>query len=152
VSPTTYVFAATLEHRLGSHLVGSILYSGSHSSNLVSGGNQAGQVNYGQTSTPCRGDLIGKPPGSAPTRLNQSFGPIGYTQNDRYGNYNGITLMYEVASPPSLLRRFIHPLSIEGRCWCVPDSTESQTVLRAVPLGCPEPVFAQLQLRTSRSE
>ncbi len=35
--------------------------------------------------------MIGKPPGSAPTRLNQSFGPIGYTQNDRYGNYNGIT-------------------------------------------------------------
>ena len=91
VSPTTYTWSGTLEHRLGNHLVASILYSGSHSQDLVSGGNQAGTVNYGQDINALPGDLIGKPPGSAPTRLNPSFGPIGYTQNDRYSNYEGVT-------------------------------------------------------------
>ena len=91
VSPTTYIYAATLEHRLGSHLVASVLYSGSHSSKLVSGGNQIGQVSYGTDINALPGDLLGKPPGSAPTRLNSSFGPIAYTENDRVGNYNGMT-------------------------------------------------------------
>lgn len=92
VSPTTYIYALTLEHKLGSHLVASLLYSGSHSSKLVSGGNQIGQVNYGTNINALPGDLLTKPRGSAPTRLNSSFGPIGYTDNDRVGNYNGITL------------------------------------------------------------
>jgi hypothetical protein len=91
VSPTTYIFAATLEHRLGSHLVGSILYSGSHSQDLVSAGNQSGTVNYGQDINALAGGLIGLPPGSLPNRLNPSFGQILYTANDRYGNYNGVT-------------------------------------------------------------
>jgi hypothetical protein len=91
VSPTTYVFAATLEHRLGSHFVASVLYSGSHSANLVSGGNQSGTVNYGQDINALPGDLIGKPAGSAPTRLNPSFGTINYTDNNRVGNYEGVT-------------------------------------------------------------
>jgi hypothetical protein len=91
VSPTTYIFAATLEHRLGSHLVGSILYSGSHSQDLVSAGNQSGTVNYGQDINALPGGLIGLPPGSLPNRLNPSFGQILYTANDRYGNYNGVT-------------------------------------------------------------
>jgi hypothetical protein len=91
VSPTTYVFAATLEHRLGSHLVASVLYSGSHSANLVSGGDQSGTVNYGQDINAFAGDLLGKPAGSAPTRLNPSFGQILYTDNNRVGNYNGVT-------------------------------------------------------------
>jgi len=80
-----------LEHRLGSHLVASVLYSGSHSSKLVSGGNQIGQVSYGTDINALPGDLLGKPPGSAPTRLNSSFGRIAYTENDRVGNYNGMT-------------------------------------------------------------
>ena len=37
------------------------------------------------------GDLIGKPVNAAPTRVNPSFGAIAYTQNDRVGNYNGVT-------------------------------------------------------------
>jgi hypothetical protein len=57
----------------------------------VSGGNQIGQVNYGTNINALPGDLLGKPPGSAPTRLNSSFGPISYTDNDRVGNYHGIT-------------------------------------------------------------
>jgi len=91
VSPTAYIFAATLEHKLTSHLVASVLYSGSHTSNLVGNGNAGGLVSYGVDINAVPGDLIGKPPNSAPTRLNPSFGAIAYTQNDRVGNYNGVT-------------------------------------------------------------
>jgi hypothetical protein len=91
VSPKVYVWAATLEHRLGSNFVASVLYSGSHSSDLVSGGNQTTEVSYGTNINALPGDLLTKPPGSAPTRLNASFGPIAYTENDRVGNYNGVT-------------------------------------------------------------
>jgi hypothetical protein len=91
VSPTAYTWALTLEHRLGGHLAAAVLYSGSHTTNLVSGGNQIGQVSYGTNINALPGDLIGKPPGSPPTRLNSSFGTIFYTENNRVGNYNGIT-------------------------------------------------------------
>ena len=91
VSPTAYIFAATLEHKLTSHLVASVLYSGSHTTNLVGNGNAGGLVSYGVDINAVPGDLIGKPPNSAPTRLNPSFGAIAYTQNDRVGNYNGVT-------------------------------------------------------------
>ena len=91
VSPTAYIFAATLEHKLTSHLVTSVLYSGSHTSNLVGNGNLGGVVSYGVDINEVPGDLIGKPVNSAPSRLNSSFGPIAYTQNDRVANYNGIT-------------------------------------------------------------
>jgi hypothetical protein len=91
VSPTAYVVSATLEHRIGSHFVASVLYSGSHDSNLVGNGNAGGQVSYGVDINALPGDLIGKPPNSAPTRLNPSFGAINYTQNDRLSNYNGVT-------------------------------------------------------------
>jgi len=91
VSPTAYIFAATLEHKIASHFVASVLYSGSHTANLVGFGNASGQVSYGVDINAMPGDLIGKPPNSAPTRLNSSFGQINYTQNDRVGNYNGVT-------------------------------------------------------------
>jgi hypothetical protein len=90
-SPTAYIWAATLEHRIGSHLVASVLYSGSHDANLVGGGNAGGQVSYGADINALPGDLIGKPSGALPTRLNPSFGAINYTQNDRVSNYNGVT-------------------------------------------------------------
>jgi carboxypeptidase family protein/TonB-dependent receptor-like protein len=90
-APRTYIWSLTLEHRLGNRMVASLLYSGAHSSHLVSGGNQLGQVSYGTDINALPGDLLGKPPGSAPTRLNSSFGPITYTDNGRVGNYNGIT-------------------------------------------------------------
>jgi hypothetical protein len=91
VSPTAYIFAGTLERRIGSNLVASIIYSGSHDSNLVGNGNAGGQVSYGGDINALPGDLIGKPAGSAPTRLNPSFGAISYTQNDRVSNYNGVS-------------------------------------------------------------
>ena len=91
VSPTAYIFAATLEHRLGSHLVASVLYSGSHTANLVGNGNLGGQVSYGVDINAVAGDLVGTPPNTLPARVNPSFGAINYTQNDRVANYNGVT-------------------------------------------------------------
>jgi hypothetical protein len=91
LSPTAYIWSGTLEHRLGSHFVAAVLYSGSHTSNLVGNGNAGGIVSYGVDINELPGDLIGKPAGSAPTRFNPSFGQIAYTQNDRYGNYEGVT-------------------------------------------------------------
>jgi hypothetical protein len=91
VSPAAYIFSATLEHRINRYLAAAVLYSGSHSSNLISAGDLAGQVSYGADINALPGDLLGKPPGSPPTRLNTSFGPISYTDNDRVGNYNGVT-------------------------------------------------------------
>jgi len=91
LSPTAYVWSTTLEHRLGSHFVAAVLYSGSHTSNLVGNGNAGGIVSYGVDINQLPGDLIGKPAGSAPTRYNPSFGQILYTQNDRYANYEGVT-------------------------------------------------------------
>ena len=91
VSPTAYIFATTLEHKLTSHLVASVLCSGSHTSNLVGNGNLGGVVSYGADINAVPRDLIGKPVNSAPTRVNPSFGAIAYTQNDRVGNYNGVT-------------------------------------------------------------
>lgn len=88
ISPTAYIVAATLEHRIGSHFVASVLYSGSHSANLVGLGNQAGNVSYGVDINALPGDLLVN---ANPTRLNSSFGPINYTQNNRVGNYQGIT-------------------------------------------------------------
>lgn len=89
VSPEAYIFAAALERKIGSSMVGSILYSGSHTTNLVGNGNQAGIVSYGVDINAKPGDLLVNP---APTRLNPSFGSIAYTDNDRVANYNGITL------------------------------------------------------------
>ncbi len=90
-SPTAYIYTAALEHKIGHNLAARVLYSGSHSTNLVGNGNQAGLVSYGVDINAQPGDLLTKPPGSAPTRLNPSFGSIAYADNDRVGNYNGIT-------------------------------------------------------------
>jgi len=91
-APTAYIWSAAVERRLGQNFAVSLLYSGSHSKDLVSGGNQTGQVNYGTNINKLPGDLLDQPPGTAPTRLNPSFGPITYTQNDRRANYHGVTL------------------------------------------------------------
>jgi hypothetical protein len=91
VSPTAYVFSGAVEHKLGSRLVAAVLYSGSHDSNLVGNGNAGGLVSYGVDINAVPGDLIGKPLGTPPTRLNPSFGSIAYTQNDRVSNYNSVS-------------------------------------------------------------
>ncbi len=92
LSPTAYIWSGTLEHRIGSHLVASVLYSGTHTSNLVGNGNAGGIVSYGVDINQLPGALIGQPAGSAPNRPNPSFGQIAYTQNNRYANYEGVTV------------------------------------------------------------
>jgi len=91
VSPTAYIFAGSLEHRLGSHLVASVLYSGSHDTNLVGGGNAGGFVSYGADINAEAGALEGLAFGTPAPRPNPSFGEIYYTQNNRVSNYEGVT-------------------------------------------------------------
>jgi hypothetical protein len=92
ISPTAYIWSGTLEHRIGSHVVASVLYSGSHTSNLVGNGNAGGIVSYGVDINQLPGALIGEPYGSTPARPNPSFGQILYTQNDRVANYEAVTV------------------------------------------------------------
>src|SRR6185437_2656038 len=89
-SPQTYQFAATLERKLTTNLVASVGYSGSHSTDLLSGGNQAGLVSYGADINAKPGDLIAAFPSKVPTRLNSSFGAINYGANNRESNYNAV--------------------------------------------------------------
>ena len=91
LSPTAYIWSGTLEHRLGGHFVAAVLYSGSHTANLVGNGNAGGIVSYGVDINQLPGALVGEPYGSTPTRPNTSFGQILYTQNDRVANYEAVT-------------------------------------------------------------
>src|SRR5262249_31293806 len=87
-TPTAYIYAATLERKIANNFVASVLYSGSHSTNLVANGNQAGTVSYGADINAKPGDLLVN---ANPTRLNSSFGTINYADNNRVANYNGVT-------------------------------------------------------------
>jgi Carboxypeptidase regulatory-like domain/TonB dependent receptor-like, beta-barrel len=91
VSPTAYIWSGTLEHKLGSRFVAAVLYSGSHTTNVVGNGNAGGLVSYGVDVNEEPGALIGLPLGSAAPRPNPSFGQIAYTQNNRYANYEAVT-------------------------------------------------------------
>jgi hypothetical protein len=57
----------------------------------MSGGGQVYNVSYGQNINELPGDLI-LHNSTTPTRLNTSFGPVLYTQNDRVSNYNAVIL------------------------------------------------------------
>ena len=86
-SPKANIWSQTLEQKIGSRYSAAVGYAGSHSYNVVGGGNQAGVVSYGQDINAFSGDLLTR---AAPIRLNSSFGSIAYTDNDRYGNYESI--------------------------------------------------------------
>jgi hypothetical protein len=86
-SPVTYNYSATVERRLGPAIVASAGYSGSHANSLLAGGGQQTNVSYGVDINSYPGDLI-QHNSTVPTRLNPSFGPVLYTQNDRHSNYN----------------------------------------------------------------
>jgi hypothetical protein len=90
-SPVAYVYSASLEHQLLQNLVGGISYSGSKGRDLLSGGGQVYNVSYGQDINAFAGDLIIHN-STTPTRLNTSFGPVSYTQNDRLSDYNALVL------------------------------------------------------------
>ena len=86
-SPKANIWSASLEQKIGKDFAASVGYAGSHSYNLVGGGNQAGLVSYGQDINAFAGDLITKP---SPSRLNSSFGTISYADNNRYANYESV--------------------------------------------------------------
>jgi hypothetical protein len=86
-SPKSDVWSLSLERKLGSKFAASVGYAGSHSYNIVSNGNSIGNVSYGVDINSFPGDLITNP---NPTRLNPSFGPITYADNDRHGNYESV--------------------------------------------------------------
>ncbi|HEX4810842.1 MAG TPA: TonB-dependent receptor [Bryobacteraceae bacterium] len=86
-SPVAYNYSATLERKIGARLVGSVGYSGTKATDLLSGGGQQFNVNYGVDINSYPGDVI-QHNSLIPTRLSPSFGQILYTTNDRYSNYN----------------------------------------------------------------
>jgi hypothetical protein len=90
-SPRADVWSMTLERKIGSSYVASVGYSGSHSYHLVGNGDQAGIVSYGDDINAFPGDLV-QNESLVPTRLNTSFGPIVYTDNDRHGNYEALIM------------------------------------------------------------
>ncbi len=151
-SPTAYIYTAAVEHKIGHNLAARVLYSGSHSTNLVGNGNQAGHVSYGVDINAQPGDLLTKPPGSAPTRLNPSFGSIAYADNDRVANYNGITFDLRGRGKRHVLRRVLHAIELEGRCRQLPDGDQSASVLWAVAVGRAESILGDGDLRGSGHE
>ena len=93
-SPVTYIYSAQLAHPITHAFVASVGYSGSRAHSQLSGGGQVYNVSYGVDINSYAGDLIQNFPNNiatgtlVPTRLNQSFGSISYTQNDRRSTYD----------------------------------------------------------------
>jgi Carboxypeptidase regulatory-like domain/TonB dependent receptor len=88
-SPQAAIWSGTVERSFAKNLVASVGYTGSHSYNLVSGGDVAGGVSYGVNINSFPGDLV-QNNSFTPTRLNTSFGAITYADNVAYGNYNAV--------------------------------------------------------------
>lgn len=88
-SPRADIWALTLERKIGSKYAASVGYSGSHTYNLLGNNDQSGIVSYGVDINAFAGDLI-QNESLNPTRLNPSFGPITYSDNNRYGNYEAL--------------------------------------------------------------
>ena len=86
-TPVTYIYSAQLEHPLTRAFVASVGYSGSRAERQLSGGGQVYNVSYGVDINSYPGDLIDNHQ-TVPTRLNQSFGSISYTQNDRRSSFD----------------------------------------------------------------
>jgi len=87
-SPVTYNYTATLERKIVKDVVASIGYSGSRSSNLITGGGQETATSYGVDINRFAGDLITNK--GTLTRLNPSFGAVTYAQNGAIGRYNAL--------------------------------------------------------------
>jgi len=92
----TITWTGGLERQLNSNLVASFGYSGTHSWDLVLGGENPNNTSYGVDVNIFPGDLIQHPtfnPSGAwtgtgsQTRLNTSFGSIGYAFNGARANY-----------------------------------------------------------------
>lgn len=90
-APTTFNYAATLEHRLFGDIVGSVGYAGSRSYDLITGYGQTGNTSYGIDVNRYAGDLLIHN-STTPTRLNPSFGAINYAENAANASYNALVL------------------------------------------------------------
>lgn len=88
-SPKADIWMGSVERKIGKYVSASAGYMGSHSYNIVSNGNADGIVSYGVDINVLPGDLITHQ-SLVPTRLNQSFGSITYSANDRRANYEGV--------------------------------------------------------------
>jgi hypothetical protein len=92
----TVTWSGGLERQLNSNLVASFGYSGTHSWDLVLGGENPNNTSYGVDVNIFPGDLVQHPTFNssgvwtgtgAQTRLNTSFGSIGYAFNGARANY-----------------------------------------------------------------
>jgi hypothetical protein len=88
-SPKADIWSVSVERKINRIFAATVGYSGSHSYDIVGNGNSIGNVSYGVDINVQPGDLITHE-SISPTRLNPSFGSIGYADNNRYGNYNGV--------------------------------------------------------------
>ena len=98
---STINWSAQLAHQLTQKLVASVGYAGTHSWNLVLGGENPGNTSYGVDVNIFPGDLIQNPAFNSngvwtgdgiQTRLNTSFGSITYAFNGAHANYNALIL------------------------------------------------------------
>jgi hypothetical protein len=90
-SARTYTYVASVQHQFVGGWVASVGYTGSHSTNLLTGSvlNQFPGTDINRFA----GDLIVN--NNVLTRLNQSFGSIGYTTNGNKSTYNAFIATVE---------------------------------------------------------
>ncbi len=95
-APNTFNWSAALERQLTSNMTASFGYTGTHSSNLIVVGGNTGDTSYTVDMNLIPGDLVQHPAfdsgglwtGSGiQTRLNTSFGSMGYEYNAARQNY-----------------------------------------------------------------
>ena len=100
-SPVAFIYSGQLEHPLSRVFVVSVGFSGANARHQLSGGGNPGNVSYGVDINTVPGDLYANefthPTNTNygcgaicfvnPERLNQNFGGVYYTQNDRHSNY-----------------------------------------------------------------
>jgi hypothetical protein len=89
-SPIADVWSLSAEHKLFHNFAAGVGYSGSHTYNIVGGGNNTGGVSYGVNINVLNNDYIINNSTTQLSRLNSSFGAINYAANDRHGNYQGV--------------------------------------------------------------
>ena len=90
-SPKAAVWSGTVQRSFFRNFAASVGYTGSHSYDLVGGGDVAGGVSYGVNINNFPNDLVLNN-SLVPTHLNPSFGNINYADNNRYGNYQALIL------------------------------------------------------------
>jgi hypothetical protein len=88
-SPKADVWSLAVERKILRNIAASVGYSGSHSYNIASAGNNTTGVSYGVNINVLPDDLIIHESVNA-TGLNPSFGAITYADNDRHGSYEGV--------------------------------------------------------------